>query len=279
MKCPHCDANVYETDSVCMSCGKELRQSAPPSPTARPEPKPAASSRPQRDAGWVVKLVVWAVIVTPIVAIVYFSFAGLTDLMTHGDWRLEDKTMIRFSRTSSGAYRLVRYWDFGTAVETEYDGTHKGAIPTTRMVLTESPYMVKGEKATLWPGFEEAASNDPKERELALTRREKAERTYETDSDRPAYCYIEFEDVECRFVFPNRLKLRTTKPGKLRWLIHGIASGTTNTWESASKALKRKPAHYIGKSEGEESYTVSWGNGQLHFRGSKEGAATWKNPD
>lgn len=284
MKCPHCSADVYETDSVCMSCGQELRRAGaapPPPPPAKAEWRPAPVTRARSDGGWIVKLIVWAVVAAPVVAITYYGCAGVTDLMVHGDWRLEDNTMLRIVRTPQGSRQLVRYWDFGSAVEKEYDGDHKGRVASTRLTLTAKPYMVEGEKAVLWPGYEEI-KGDLYERDKALTKREKAERLQTDAADRPAYCYLTFEDIEYRFVFPNRVRIRTTKPGKLEWTIHGL-TGTPrdNTWEATAKAaaLKRSPAHYMGKAEGEESYTLAWGSGKLSLSGSKTGQGTWKSPD
>ncbi len=43
-KCPHCGVRVYETDDVCMSCGRSLAEARPPAPEqeqpATPQPPP-----------------------------------------------------------------------------------------------------------------------------------------------------------------------------------------------------------------------------------------------
>ncbi len=44
--CPHCGARVYETDDVCMSCGKSLTR--PEAPEPAPEAKPSAAVEPPR---------------------------------------------------------------------------------------------------------------------------------------------------------------------------------------------------------------------------------------
>ena len=51
--CPHCGARVYETDDVCMSCGRSLTGPAAPAPApeaAEPaaEAKPSAAVEPPR---------------------------------------------------------------------------------------------------------------------------------------------------------------------------------------------------------------------------------------